>query len=750
MLAALSLALFAAAAAVPQGPVSVQSHAQIQVRGPTATVSGQVRSEGLSTPLRGAVVQIVSSGVTLQATTDSAGTYILRGVPLGRRMLRASHFDHAPLEVEIVVSDRMEIVLDFALEIRPVKLPAITARAVISNMDGDTLAAGAAALGQASVKALESSPGIAEIGLAEVAREMPGPEPDPTDVLYVRGGTTDLKLVLLNGAPVYAPFHLGGLINPLDGDLMRAAHLYVGGAPARYDGGLSYVMDLETRAGRNSQSHASLGFDFLSSRTILEGPLTNSSTYLVAARAVHGMGARAFVSNNRFPYSYADGITRLDFDFVGGRVTLSGFWNYESVLLDSLAGGRATAAWGNTAGSARYRGTVFGADAEVTIAGGRFHTQLPVGTARPIVTQGSADRVRMSAHFAKRYGQVNMQYGATLDDQQYEYRAWPRTGSRDSLLLRAVASGDIAGFYVDGQWQPLKRLTVRTGLRTDIFSLDNAARVAPRVSASYMLTDKASLTVAAGRYRQYVRSETSSGIIGTPLPDSVGAPPLAIAKASHLVLGLDQDLGDGVRVAVEGYYKAFEDLPSTEGELTESSGLDLWVRRGIGRLTGWVGYSLGWVWSLDETTSNTTVFAGRQLLSAGASGSIGANGKFDLRIAYGAGLPFTAIPEPEAAPPVFGVGFKPSGPSASVPDENLAYPTPPDEQYLRLDAQIAHTFITDVRGFAFELTPYFKVLNALDRRDALFYHFDRSQQEPQARAVAALPVLPIVGFEWRF
>jgi hypothetical protein len=85
-----------------------------------------------------------------------------------------------------------------------------------------------------------------------------------------------------------------------------------------------------------------------------------------------------------------------------------------------------------------------------------------------------------------------------------------------------------------------------------------------------------------------------------------------------------------------------------------------------------------------------------------------------------------------------------------VPDENLAYPTPPDEQYLRLDAQIAHTFITDVRGFAFELTPYFKVLNALDRRDALFYHFDRSQQEPQARAVAALPVLPIVGFEWRF
>ena len=74
----------------------------------------------------------------------------------------------------------------------------------------------------------------------------------------------------------------------------------------------------------------------------------------------------------------------------------------------------------------------------------------------------------------------------------------------------------------------------------------------------------------------------------------------------------------------------------------------------------------------------------------------------------------------------------------------------PNPNFLRVDAQVSRTFVTDVRGFAFELTPYFKILNALDRRDALFYHFDRSQQDPQARAVAALPVLPIIGLEWRF
>ena len=738
MLAALSLAFLTAAASVQQGP--------------TATVQGQVRSEGTNAPLRGAVVQVVSVGISMMATTDSLGNYKLKNVPIGRRLLRATHWDHAPLEVEVVMANRAELVLDFSLEIRPVKLPAVTAQATVSRGAGDTVSAGTAGLGQANVRALEASPGVAEIGLAEITRDVPGQDPpDPSDVLYVRGGTTDLKLVLLNGAPVFAPFHLGGLINALDGDLMRAARLYVGGAPARYDGGLSYVMDLETRAGRNQQSRATVSADLLATRTVLEGPLTRSATYLLGARSVHGAGARTFVGAE-FPYAYADAIGRLDFRIIGGNLTLSGFWNQESVVLDSIAGGSAHATWGNTSGSARYRNRIMGTDAEFTFAAGRFHTQLPVGVVRPIITDGRADRVRATAHFMRNVGPVNLQFGGTFDQQHYQYGAWPRFATRDSTLLRADARGDIGGFYVDGQWQPLKRLTVRSGLRTDVFSQDNRPRVAPRLSATYLLTDKAALTIAGGMYRQYVRAETSSGVIGTPLPDSARGPSLAIAEASHLVLGLDQDLGDGVRVALEGYYKAFNGLPSTQGDMTEASGVDLWVRRGTGAYTGWLGYSLAWIWSeRDSFNGSDQHFAGRQLLSAGAAGPIGGGGVFEIRVAYGAGLPFTAIPEPEAAPPVFTVlASKPDRVIGSVPEDNFQYPTPPDEQYLRVDAQIARTFLGDVRGFVFEVTPYFKVLNALDRRDALFYHFDRSQQEPQARAVAALPVLPILGLEWRF
>ncbi|MGH7551737.1 MAG: hypothetical protein ACREMQ_01750, partial [Longimicrobiales bacterium] len=69
---------------------------------------------------------------------------------------------------------------------------------------------------------------------------------------------------------------------------------------------------------------------------------------------------------------------------------------------------------------------------------------------------------------------------------------------------------------------------------------------------------------------------------------------------------------------------------------------------------------------------------------------------------------------------------------------------------LRLDAQLARTWTGDWRGLAFEFTPYLKVLNALDRRDAIFYHFDRNDTNPEPRALAALPVLPVVGVQWKF
>ncbi|MEX0893652.1 MAG: carboxypeptidase-like regulatory domain-containing protein [Gemmatimonadota bacterium] len=711
-----------------------------------ALVWGRVTSASNGKPLRYAVVEVVRPAFAdLRVETDSAGYYELPDVPPGRRTLRASHIDHAPYEIDIDIPERGTVVLNPVLDLRPVRLPPVTGGRQPSLHNGrDTLAAGRPALGPATTRALESTPGVSELGMAEAARDIPGQEPlDPSDILYVRGGAADLKLVLLDGAPVYAPFHMGGLIPPFEGDVLRSAALYLGGAPARYDGGLSYVMDMETRSGRTQAPHAVVAADLLSVRTVLEGPVGGRAGYLASVRHVHGAGADPFL-HGAFPYGYSDLLVRGDVAVGQGLLRAMAFWNREEVQLDSLSVLDQVAAWGNRAGSLRYHGVLGATDALVTVAGGVFESELPIGGVRPLETRGEARRLRVTADFERLVDAGRVQFGASFDRSVFRYGARARLPT-DSLFFSVDESGDVAGIYADATIQPHPRLRLRGGLRGDVFSLHPALRVAPRFGLTYALSDRASISLAGGRYRQYVRAPDEAILfLGSPLPDTV-APPLAVASANHVVLSLDQTLGEGMRLGVEGFYKRFKDLPSVTSREAQSSGVDLWAQRVTGSYTGWVSYSLAWVWSVnDGSFRDEQLFSGRHLVSAGAGGPILGAGEFEVRLAYGAGMPYTAIPEPEVVTPVFGAGGS-SMAAAMVP----SVPATPDEPFLRVDLSFARSWRAVVNGFAFEVKPYVRVLNALNRRDALFYHFERgSTGDP--RALAAIPLLPVAGVEWSF
>jgi hypothetical protein len=720
----------------------------------TGSVWGLVRSRSSNAPLAFATIEIIGAGLApLQAQTNGEGRYYLRNVPAGRRFIRVTHIDHAPEEIEIVIIAGRTHPVSFDLELRPVRLRPVRARAGPLMTDlRDTTSARPTDLGNATVRALEATPGVAELGLAEAAREVPGHEPiDPSDVLFVRGGSADLKLVLLNGAPVFAPFHIGGLIHPVDGDLFRSATLYLGGAPARYNGGLSYVMDLETRSGRPTGLHGNVAVDLLSARGVVEGPVPGRGTVVLGARGVHGRGAEPFF-RDPFPYSYGDAVGRMDFDLAPGKVlSMSGFWNRESVRMDSLTRPEENAAWGNTAGSLRLRSTVGKSDGLFTVAAGQFGARLPVGSSRRLMTGGVSRQIRASADFGRSVGSSRLSYGASFDRVDFSQRVWVEQGEVDSTLYRDATSGSMAGAYIDAATNPLERVQLRAGLRGDVFTMDGGVALSPRIAITLLVTDRVSATVAAGRYRQYVRTtEEPLALITTPQSAQGETQHLTVASSTHLTMALDQDLGENVRLSLEGFYKTFDGLPSTGGVTAEASGVDLWVRRNKGELVGWFGYSLAWVWSDHEDPNHAMrFFDGRQLMTAGLSGPLIGKGKFDVRVSYGAGLPFAAIPEPEANTPVIGVGLADVPAFSMVRDPSPSVPNAPDQPYIRIDAQLARTWHGDWRGFAFEFTPYVKVLNALNRRDGIFYYYERGGSA-DARALAGLPLLPVVGVDWRF
>jgi hypothetical protein len=722
---------------------------------PPGSLRGTVRGGPDDAPLAGATVEIGGAGARRTVLTDSGGGYRLAPVPAGRRMVRAWRLDHEPLEVEVDVPPGGEMALDLSLRPRTIPLPALRVRGR-SHPDEpevgtpDTLASHASALQVAGMRSIESTPGIVELGLGEQPRGMQGQAPaDPSDALYVRGSSAEMKLVLLDGAPVYTPFHLGGLLDSFEADALGGARLYLGGAPVRYDGGLAYILDLSTRPGRPGRIRSRGGVDLLSARLTLEGSATERVRYLFGGRALHPWGTAA-LTGERLPYTYADAVGRVDVRLGGeSSLRLTGFRNREGAWPDTTGGREMRMGWGNRALSAHYRGRLAGARSDVGVAWSGFDARLPLGTPHRAPDEGSTSRLRATADFAREVGPVSLGYGASLDrmvQRSGRRAAWPLLAVPDARVDR----GDAAGAYLEASWQPVPRLRTRGGVRTDVFSVDPAPRVSPRLAVTWLLSERAALSLAAGRYHQLVRSwdpvEASSR---SPRPDTLFLPGgLTVGGASHLSMALHQEMDLGVWLGMEGFFKSFDGVSAPGADRAHASGVDVWVRRDAGRVRGWLGYSLSWVWS-DGSGTSRDIFEGRQALSAAVARTLGGWGEADLRVAYGAGLPFTAISldlvAEEARADPRSVALAGSTQSAA---ESPLFPLAPPDVYFRLDFGVRRTFTPRWQGVPMRISPYLRVLNALNRRDALFYHRPGSDARPHP--LSALPLLPVLGMEWRF
>ncbi len=712
-------------------------------------VQGVVLSEASGRPLANAMVEVFRADWSGGAVTDRWGRYQVDGVPAGRNTVRVRHIGHASFELEIVVAPGRSVPLDVTLPVQPVALAPVEVEAAAAGTATTSSGAAERELAAAGVRTIEASPALAELGIGDAIRDVPDPEqPDAGGILYVRGGGADLKLVYLDGAPVYAPFPLGGLMEPFTPGLLHRADVYLGGAPARYDGGLSYVMDLRTRGGGGSGLSFSGSADLLSARGLIEAPLGDRVGVVASARGMHPL-ISPHLFQDALPYGYGEGVVRADARIGdSGALTVTGFRNEEAVRLGSAMASDSTIRWGNTAVSMRLSGHLGASRVELTASRGDYAAHLPLGGVRRLIADAGSRRSRIALDVGRTVDAFQLRYGASLDQQEHEATA--RSAESGARTGAAQGSGSVLGVYGEAAGQLTERIRVRGGLRLDSFSGGGPLAVAPRAAATVMVTERAALTIAAGRYHQFLRPPDEVLLnTGDPLL-LTGGSSLVVGSASHVTLGLDQDLGDEVRLGLEGYYKNFTDVPGSYGTSANASGFDLWVRRGGEGWTGWLGYSLAWYWS-PARAARPAEFAGRHLLSLGLGAPLTQTTTIDVRFAYGAGLPYAAIPVgPQSEhSPVNGwqnsvpLQAAERGGTESAPLLHL-----PDHPYLRLDASLSRPFTHRRGDRVFEITPYVRVLNGLGQRDALFYLME-DRSEGTTRAIGSMPLIPIVGFQWK-
>lgn len=707
----------------------------------TGSIRGRIVSEHAGEPLSAAVVEVIGSSGPIAVASGRSGGYEVVDVPAGRRVIRARHIGHAPLEIEVVIPPGGTVRLDLVLRVLPVALEPVRVDAGSTSAGIDTVAARGAELGMAGARALDGSPGIAELGLGEPLQGGKGQDPpDPTDVLYVRGATADLKLVFLDGAPVYAPFALGGVTDVFIPDVLQTATVFLGGAPARYDGGLSYVMDLRTRGVRSDRLHASGAMDLLSSRAAVEGPVVPGVGVLATGRIIHGAGAL-----EPLPYGYQEGLLRLDAELAAGTyLHATGFVNDEEVRLDDDEGPGSTISWGNAAAALRLVTPFAGGELEVTGSAGSYEARLPRESAEPVFAHGRASRERLAADVSERRGALVVRYGASVDRIRHRYAALSQQGAG----IVAEVTGATAGAYGDLSWSASPTVRVRGGLRADHFFSADRLVLAPRLSVTLLATDRASVTAAAGRYHQYLRAPDASLLFARPDSISRSLADLSVGGSSHLTVALDQELAEGMRLGVEGFFKTFDGIPAEPSGAANSSGVDLWLSRELGRWTGWAGYSLAWVWSVTgEAASNR--FAGRHLLSGGVGAPIARAARVDASFAYGSGLSYAPIALSGNQASTLGQSDVRGDQFETVSGNGAPLVPSPDRPYFRMDVSATHTASLRWGARDVRINSYLKLLNTLGRRDALFYRYDRERGD-DLTALAVLPIVPVIGVAWRF
>lgn len=721
------------------------------------SVSGRVVGSGGGGPVAGALVRLEAPGDGDARTAFSGrdGLYRLDGVPPGEWRLEISTLDHEPFEARVRVPAGGRVVLDAVLRPAPIELSSLIVRGERAPLvpdppdgRGDTVRAGP---GDPRLRALDTGPGAASLARA-LEGLRPRPPSEPGSVLFVRGGLSDLKQVFLDGAPVYAPYHLGGLMDAVPPGVLRSGRLYTGGAPLAYDGGLSYVLDLRTRHGADGEVTTGGHLDVLGA-SFRTGGSPGDVSYLVSGRRTHGAASDRLLDGS-LPYGYEEALARVDLPAPGGDgLAVTGFANRESVALgDGEADRRAS--WGNRAAVLRYGAGLGGTRALLTAAASRFDTRLPVSGRGDAPDRSETDRLRVALDLTGEVEGVELTWGAALNRHRTDLST-PRSEDASGRIRWRGRALTLAG-YGAATFRPADEVELRAGLRATLREGSSPTGIAPRAAVTWRPSDETRLQLSTGRYHQVLEAPQSA--LSSDLdawtevlkrPPSRGASTLAgpellsrlsSATASHVTVRMDHAPRPGLDLGLEGHYKTFDELD--EGHDLHASGADVWVTYGSERWKAWAGYSLAWSWSDRLPEADVRQFSGRQLLSAGGQAPLPSGFLVSARVRASSGLPFATLPLPDrpaSSPQSLDIrdADRPAGPALAG--------SPPDS-YLRVDLTFSREMTGDVFGTEAAFRPYLRLLNALDRRDALFFQVD-PDGSARPEALDTFPVLPVLGLE---
>ena len=738
---------------------------------PTAgVITGQVTAIQGATPILGATVGV---GSTARAATDANGRYTLANVPSGRATVHFQRLGYRALDREIVVVPNDTIRLDVALEVEAQQLSPVRTDAARTRVESFTARPNVGTVAMPA-QMMAGVPAIGEPDVARVVQLLAGVSArnDYNTGLNVRGGSADQNLVLLDGIPIYNPFHMGGLFSTFMDATVGGIELMDGAFPARYDGRLSSVLDVRSAEETRPGVHGSTDVSVLATTGRLAGSLGNGrGSWSVAARRTYADAVAAAFSNDNFPYHFVDVQAHASYLLIDNwQLALTGYTgkdlldlNLASLVSDSTVSsageGTYTYNWGNgVIGATLTKSFTPSLIFEQRVSTSGFATRLDLGQGARTERSNVHD-LRVSGSLDERGTSHEWSVGYDVASTHVRYaRTSAQTGTATFDIIQDPMS---YAAWLDDLWHVSSRWMIEGGLRGEVLSGGRDwGALSPRLSVKYLATPTLALTAAAGRVTQTMHSLAGDGpfrFFDIWLASDQYIP---VETAWHWVAGIERRL-ETTSIKVEGYMKKYDRVldanaffdPTRRGdEFLPATGLaygvDLLARwEPAHGPTGWISYSYGvasrerdgveWAPGNDRRHDVNVVATWRvKRYQLGA------------RFGYATGTPYTPIigqiarRQYDPSGDTWGTGNPPLLLDWLGGARNSAR-FPPTS---RLDLDVSREM--SVRGAT--ITPYLSVVNAYNARNVFVYIFDYATDSPSRRAISQFPILPSAGLRVAF
>ena len=257
---------------------------------------GLVRDHESGAPVPDVEVELV--GGTARARSDAEGRFTLVGLAPGRHVIRFRRLGYRPgvalADVAATATPARERPTEpggpaepgLVVELERAATP--LDRVVVSPGHYGVLRQDAAAVQTLSREALAAAPQLGEDVFRVVGR-LPGvAASDFSAAFRVRGGANDEMLILLDGLPLYEPFHLkdfDGALSIVDVAAVGGLDLATGGFGAQYGDRLTGVLDMRTVAPEPGAPRSELALTLTSLRATSQGTFADErGSWLVSAR----------------------------------------------------------------------------------------------------------------------------------------------------------------------------------------------------------------------------------------------------------------------------------------------------------------------------------------------------------------------------------------------------------------------------------------------------------------------------------